>query len=467
MIRPPCIQPPHLHASWIGVVEILHRISQVESVKLRVSHLSGTIKEIYSIIWQEDSGSKIDSIARMFESLPADVTQQFLAFTFPRMCSAIVSEIHLVGIPGSGIPFLPQQVATSISFSPKQAFLLLASSFLCIPLYSEDGESPRTHRTFHLFFSNKPQVCAKLQCMLNYFNLVVAAQCDLTSADLKSALLSDDRKITLTRLVDREVRDEDFWLSDESKLVDVDYRPRFESIEVHRDAIQADFANKSLGGGVLRRGCVQEEIRFMISPECLLSVLLCDKMKDNEAVLIKNTVIFSDYSGYSGSFRCTGFSPDILACMSNDQSGLPRDDILAFDAIPFGIETEKQFGRDPVLRELNKCFVALSYPGIKPFATGNWGCGAFGGDTQLKAVIQWLAASAQNKKLIFCPFDDTKTSRFPTLVKLARDHPNVTVGKLCESLFQAIAFGRIGRSNAIDFFIDALEKNSICPESAE
>lgn len=26
-------------------------------------------------------------------------------------------------------------------------------------------------------------------------------------------------------------------------------------------------------------------------------------------------------------------------------------------------------------------------------ATGNWGCGAFGGDVELKSIIQWLAAS--------------------------------------------------------------------------
>lgn len=25
--------------------------------------------------------------------------------------------------------------------------------------------------------------------------------------------------------------------------------------------------------------------------------------------------------------------------------------------------------------------------------TGNWGCGSFGGDPQLKAMLQWLAAS--------------------------------------------------------------------------
>lgn len=26
-------------------------------------------------------------------------------------------------------------------------------------------------------------------------------------------------------------------------------------------------------------------------------------------------------------------------------------------------------------------------------ATGNWGCGAFGGDPEIKSIVQWLAAS--------------------------------------------------------------------------
>lgn len=31
--------------------------------------------------------------------------------------------------------------------------------------------------------------------------------------------------------------------------------------------------------------------------------------------------------------------------------------------------------------------------GIKPVATGNWGCGNACGDVQIKLVIQWMAAS--------------------------------------------------------------------------
>ena len=42
-----------------------------------------------------------------------------------------------------------------------------------------------------------------------------------------------------------------------------------------------DFANSSIGGGALRKGCVQEEILFLIFPEAYVSIFLVPKMKDN------------------------------------------------------------------------------------------------------------------------------------------------------------------------------------------
>lgn len=41
-------------------------------------------------------------------------------------------------------------------------------------------------------------------------------------------------------------------------------------------SLQIDFANKSLGGGVLSHGAIQEEIRFVINPECLCGLLFCE-----------------------------------------------------------------------------------------------------------------------------------------------------------------------------------------------
>ena len=59
-----------------------------------------------------------------------------------------------------------------------------------------------------------------------------------------------------------------------------------EEIELDDGALQADFANRRIGGDVLGLGCAQEEIRFVLSPECLVSVLVCDPMDDKEAILV-------------------------------------------------------------------------------------------------------------------------------------------------------------------------------------
>lgn len=47
-------------------------------------------------------------------------------------------------------------------------------------------------------------------------------------------------------------------------------------------------------------------------------------------------------------------------------------------------------------REILKAFCGFSFPkaSIRKVITGNWGCGAFGGNLRLKFLIQWLACSA-------------------------------------------------------------------------
>ncbi len=67
-----------------------------------------------------------------------------------------------------------------------------------------------------------------------------------------------------------------------------------------------DFANKYIGGGVLNYGCVQEEIRFVICPELLVSMLFTEVLKPNESVIVKGCERFSNYTGYSRTFKFAG-----------------------------------------------------------------------------------------------------------------------------------------------------------------
>jgi len=74
-------------------------------------------------------------------------------------------------------------------------------------------------------------------------------------------------------------------------------------IEDFPKVIEVDFANKHIGGGVLGTGCVQEEIRFVLSPELIVSLLFCETLDDKETILIKGAERFNNYEGYSDTFK--------------------------------------------------------------------------------------------------------------------------------------------------------------------
>ena len=58
---------------------------------------------------------------------------------------------------------------------------------------------------------------------------------------------------------------------------------------------QVDFANRYIGGGVLGEGCVQEEIRFLICPELIVSRLFTEELDNNECLVMTGAEQFSNY----------------------------------------------------------------------------------------------------------------------------------------------------------------------------
>lgn len=67
-----------------------------------------------------------------------------------------------------------------------------------------------------------------------------------------------------------------------------------------------DFAAAHIGGGVLGGGRVQEEIRFSICPELLVSMLIMEAMDSNEAIIINGFERFSSYEGYAATLKFGG-----------------------------------------------------------------------------------------------------------------------------------------------------------------
>ena len=69
-----------------------------------------------------------------------------------------------------------------------------------------------------------------------------------------------------------------------------------------------------------------------------------------------------------------------------------------------------------------------------PVATGNWGCGAFGGDSRLKALIQIMAAAECGRETFYFTFGDEELCKDISEIYDTLINDNVTVSKLYQIL---------------------------------
>ncbi|XP_041013592.1 poly(ADP-ribose) glycohydrolase 1 isoform X1 [Juglans microcarpa x Juglans regia] len=86
---------------------------------------------------------------------------------------------------------------------------------------------------------------------------------------------------------------------------------------------------------------------------------------------------------------CSGAEPDQSIQDLMDMSG---NNLLLHESTYTSDETNKEISLNQVIRNYVDC-QNLGYEDNFGIVTGNWGCGAFGGDPELKTIIQWLAAS--------------------------------------------------------------------------
>ena len=282
-------------------------------------------------------------------------------------CAAAPLRLLRAGRPGAA------------SLTREAATALLATAFLClVPEAVEPTLFPEF--CFRKVWSEQREKlshAAKLDCYLHYFRSRAAAP-------PAPGVLRFERRV-LDAVAKAACRN-----AAHMQLCPLVVEPHA-SICASHAPLRADFANKLLGGGALAYGCVQEEILFAQRPELCVGMLLCEKMRADEAIVMRGAACYSATDGFHDSFRWVG---NVAA------ADAAAHDYVAFDARRFnsrwGPDPRDQWSEDRVLRELRKALVAFALRGGGPapvVATGNWGCGAFGGNVHLKALLQWAAAS--------------------------------------------------------------------------
>ncbi|XP_041117049.1 poly(ADP-ribose) glycohydrolase isoform X2 [Polyodon spathula] len=350
-----------------------------------------------------------DEVEHLFGSILPKMVQ--LAVRLPKLCT-------------QPIPLLKMKMNRSITLSQEQIASLLANAFFCTfprrnARKSEYSNYPDIN--FHrLFEGSSPRKIEKLKTLLCYFRRVTEKK--------PTGLVTFTRQ-SLSTFPD--------WQNSKNQLTRLHITCEGTIEDQGCGMLQVDFANRFVGGGVTGLGLVQEEIRFLINPELIVSRLFTEALEQNESLIITGVERFSNYSGYAESYRWSGNHNDETA---RDDWQRICTEIVAIDAIKYRRFLE-QFTPEKIRRELNKAFCGFARPGVESrnlsaVATGNWGCGAFGGDTRLKALLQMMAAAEAGRDVAYFTFGDRELMRDVHEMHTFLTQRHVTVGDIYRLLEQ-------------------------------
>ncbi|KAK3865460.1 hypothetical protein Pcinc_028936 [Petrolisthes cinctipes] len=370
--------------------------------------------------------------------LEEEESEHFFHNTLPAIASLALRLPQLVT---QAPPLLTKHTTHSVTFSQLQIASLLANAFFCtFPRRNAKG-SETEYASYpdinfnRLFFHKEKRALEKLKCIINYFRRITIKE--------------PTGNVTFTR---QHISTSDLpsWLSCTNHL------PRLHVdtvglIEEAEGLLQVDFANKFLGGGVLGLGCVQEEIRFVLSPELLISRLFTQVLDNTEALIITGVEQFNSGNGYSSTFIWGGSCQDTTP---RDLWGRRLCQVTAIDALHFTKQPQIQYRESFIKRELNKAYAGFrvldkSTGAPIAVATGNWGCGAFRGNPRLKALIQLAACAYVGRDLAYFTFGDEKLRDDLVTMYIFLKENNVTVGALVQVLNQ---HGARGWGDGSDFF---------------
>uniref|UniRef100_A0A0G4HY07 poly(ADP-ribose) glycohydrolase n=1 Tax=Chromera velia CCMP2878 TaxID=1169474 RepID=A0A0G4HY07_9ALVE len=401
------------------LIAILTELSQravkdsvtLQKTILKLGYLSGNVYQRD----MEDADPKcpmqaLNICLRHLEAKGISTLSDFFSTTVPQMAQGALA------LAQNKIPLqrLLAQKPHCVTLSKNEVFAVLSAGFLgVVPPFPPDECDNFNSYNFFNITEDQPEKC---YCLLAYFCLM--AELPLDDPKRKE-------KVSYSRAVLAE-GEADGLICASSPLLPFHVEGRG-CIEAVEDALQADFANKYFGGGALGYGCVQEEIRLAVCPELYVMMLLAEVMADNEALHICGVEQFAHYSGYGDGFTFVCRAPSLVR-----QEALPpgaptfhrcyfgrgpvtpsghRDvEVFAIDALEF--PAYRQYDEDLILREVRKAIIGFrGGPFTEPskqIATGNWGCGVFGGDPQLKSLLQWVAASAVGKSSVYFTFGNAK-----------------------------------------------------------
>jgi poly(ADP-ribose) glycohydrolase len=323
--------------------------------------------------------------------------QRFFDETWPK-CVQLALEMPILFSSGSLVPLT--QHTPNQQYSKRQIACLVIHQFLCTlerPSWMQADGSP----DFHIWFGDEQPhpkaVHAYLYALFTYFDRIA------TDAPTSSSLIS--------------------FMLQSSTVPQIDSpSPCFTNLTIHELSTPRMIpsllglpsgacvisANKYIGFG---RTGTQEEMHVGSTPEACPAVLITPPLEDREVMVVQGAESMIEMEGY-------GREAKLSIVLKKGAWDWRSRTMLFMDALELDLsDTGEGFSVPDLLpgnvdRELTKAYSAFS-SGLKlsstelataayvEVVTGLWGCRAFGGNKEIKTVIQWCAASIAGVSLAF------------------------------------------------------------------
>lgn len=322
---------------------------------------------------------------------------------------------HLVGLalelpslfPSHSIPPLKSDETSQIILSRRQAACLVVHQFLCsLPAHPWQTDSFVNLSPWYSVGEGMHQgaVKAYLTALFTYFEAVAASEPE--GGILHHSM--EDWPIIFALVV---------MPDDQSRTLICNAPASLSSLTVLQLPTQSTdiaslglpdgacviSANKSVGFGATG---TQEELHVGISPETYPVTLLAPPLKDRQVLTCQGAEAMVTTKGHGRWASLDEILHGRLIPSSADWRNrvMLFMDALELDLVdsghPHGGESIPDLMPGCLHRELVKAYTAFNSQCCrnipKPYSfvtTGLWGCGAFGGNRQVKAIIQWYAAS--------------------------------------------------------------------------
>lgn len=302
--------------------------------------------------------------------------------------------------PHRPLEVLRTGTSSRVTLSPRHARHLLASAFF---LGTLDSPTAGSLSLSGLYRSQLPPSVERIVCLLAYFHAADGASDDATLSFARHRL--DAGKAPDWRALD-------------TPLSAARVRLHTDRMEDSDAEVFFDFANRDLHIHAIIPSLTQEEVLFSTCPELFPALLLCERMGDDEVIVLDGARRVCEYEGYLRSFRFAGLREDRRV-----------HEVLAADAV-----FRDHFAPESVTRDLNKAWLGFTSCRGRRVSTGHWGCGVFGGNRVAKFLQQCCAAAVADVSLDYSTFGDDDTANALRTLLATLSTSGATVGSVTRAL---------------------------------